>query len=142
MTFEQFKYYLDAYGASLHRWPANARAAAQALLASDHAAAAALADARKLDDALDCYALAEDKAERERLIDRIAARARVEPQGGSFGLDFGLGAIWPRAAALAFVMVLGVVTGILQVDIGIDDRQQASSGIVQADDTPFDVAGL
>lgn len=147
MTFEQFKYYLDAYGASLHRWPTDTRAAAQALLASDHAATTALAEARRLDGLLDCYALAEDQTAREHLIERIAMRAAAAPVPRGrlgFSLDLALGAIWPRAAALAFVTVLGIMTGIFQVDLGSDDQQPASSGIVQlqADDTPFDVTGL
>ncbi len=156
MNFEQFKYYLDAYGANLRRWPAVARTAAQALIVTDQAAAAALAEAERLDRALDVYALADDPAAARRLVARIAARAASAPvrRAGWAGRQFGIGvfdsgvlwgALWPRAAALAIVMVLGIVTGMFQTDFtGTGDRLSASNdaSLVRGDDNSFDVAGL
>jgi hypothetical protein len=152
MNFEQFKYYLDAYGANLRRWPAVARAAAQALIVTDQAAAAALAEAAWLDRALDVYALADDPAAARRLVARIAAHAASAPvrrtgwMGRHLGIGvFDFGALWPRAAALAIVMVLGIVTGMFQTDFtGTGDRISASNDVslVRTDDNSFDVAGL
>ncbi|HUC60813.1 MAG TPA: hypothetical protein VMF53_02545 [Alphaproteobacteria bacterium] len=153
MNFERFKYFLEAYGADLRRWPADARAPAETLIASDHAAKAALGEAARLDRALDLYAVADDPARAGRLVARIAQRAVAEPaRGGRFwGLgSLDLGALWPRAAALAFVMVLGIVTGMFQTDFtGIDlagTGEQVSSAsdgnLVSVDDSPYDVAGL
>ena len=148
MNFEQFKYFLDAYGASLRRWPADARAAARALIVTDQAAAAALAEAGRLDRALDLYAVAEDSARVSRLVARVSTRAAAADarRGGLWGLGgFDFGVLWPRAAALAFVMALGIVAGMFQTDFtGTGEQVSASSDVslVRADDTSYDVAGL
>jgi ferric-dicitrate binding protein FerR (iron transport regulator) len=147
MNYEQFKYFLDAYGANLRRWPVDARAAARALIVTDQAAAAALAEAERLDRTLDLYAMAEDPARARRLVARISARAASIPARrrlwGVGELNFGV--LWPRAAALAFVMALGIVTGMFQTDItGTGEQISASNDVslVRADDSSYDVAGL
>jgi anti-sigma factor RsiW len=150
MNYERFKYFLDAYGANLRRWPVDARAAARALIVTDQAAAAALAEVERLDRALDLYAVAEDPARASYLVARISARAATARRRlwGFGALDFGVldfGVLWPRAAALAFVMVLGIVTGMLQTDFtGTGEQVSASSdaSLVRADDSSYDVAGL
>jgi len=147
MNYEQFKYFLDAYGANLRRWPVDARAAARALVVTDQAAAAALAEAERLDRKLDLYVVAENPARAKYLAARISARAAAMPaRRRLWGLgELDIGALWPRAAALAFVMVLGIVTGMFQTDFtGTGEQVAASSdaSLVRADDSSYDVAGL
>jgi hypothetical protein len=52
MTYEQFEATVSRYGGDLDAWPAAARAEAQALVATDPAAARLLAEAGRLDAAL------------------------------------------------------------------------------------------
>jgi len=53
MTMERLNTILEAYGASPARWPAEERAAAEAMIASSDAARAAFAEAARLDAMLD-----------------------------------------------------------------------------------------
>jgi hypothetical protein len=53
MTLERLNTILEAYGASPARWPADERAAAEAMIASSDAARAAFAEAARLDAMLD-----------------------------------------------------------------------------------------
>lgn len=145
MTFEQFKYYLDAYGASLDHWPADARQAAERFLASHREAAAARAEAQRLDALLDRYLVVPDELASRRLGERIARRAALLEQerparGGETAW------LWSRAAVLAVVALLGVVTGTYQLNA---QSQAVSSGPawsdtaqLTTDDAPFEVAGL
>ncbi|MSO71264.1 MAG: hypothetical protein EXQ88_04530 [Alphaproteobacteria bacterium] len=52
MTIDRLGQLLDAYGGELARWPAEARGAAQTLLAGSSEARALLLDAQRLDEAL------------------------------------------------------------------------------------------
>jgi hypothetical protein len=143
MTFEQFKYFLGAYGAALERWPAVRRAEAEALLARSSVAAAALGEARRLDDLLDRFVPARDEALERRIAARVAAlvhRPAVPARGGS--LRPSLGWYWPRMAILAAVALLGVVTGIVvmkqpAVESGWSDYVQNPPDAV-----PLELAGL
>jgi anti-sigma factor RsiW len=106
MTFERFKELLDAFGADLGRWPEAERASARALIARAPEAEAALAEARRLDALLDLYDPPADRAAEARLhalLDAVSARVPVHAAR----------VIWPRAAALAAMLLLGVATGIV-----------------------------
>lgn len=100
MTIEEFETLLLAHGANPARWPAERRAAAEALLAQDEAARALLVEAERLDAA-------------------IAAGAAVPAAGGAFaarilaGLDaapaervLGLGRLLGYAGSTAAIALL------------------------------------
>lgn len=149
MTFEQFKYYLDVYGASFHRWPAALRREAEAFVGSSPAAAAAQAEVVRLDRLLDRFAPARDAAAETRVMARAAAGAASAPPPAGRGLDalFDLGwlwprAFWPRAAALAVVALLGIVTGIIQVEQAPVETAMADLTLVASSDSSLGVAGL
>ncbi len=148
MTFEQFKYYLDVYGASFRRWPAELRREAEAFVASSPAGAAAQAEAVRLDRQLDRFAPARDATAEARVTAWVTARAAATPSAGR-GLDalFDLGwlwprAFWPRAAALAVVALLGIVTGVIQVEQAPVETAMADLPLVASSDSPGEVAGL
>lgn len=144
MTFEEFMYYLDAYGASFERWPRELRGPAKAFLVASPAAVAARAETARLDALLDRNKLAPDAA-REM---RVKARARSLATSPSrrtlarFTLSAGAASLWPRAAVLAFVAVLGVVTGTLTFESPQADSATIDVSQLHADDSPFEVAGL
>ena len=148
MTFEQFKYYLDVYGASFHRWPAALRREAEAFVDSSPAAAAARAEAGSLDRLLDSYAPARDRAAEARVMARVATRAASAPAAGrGLGAVFDLGCLrlqgfWPRAAALAVVALLGIVTGVVQVARAPVETAMADLPLVALSDSSVEVAGL
>ncbi|HEY6336563.1 MAG TPA: hypothetical protein VI113_11835 [Alphaproteobacteria bacterium] len=146
MTFEQFKYYLDAYGASLGNWPADVREAAERFLASHREASGAQAEAGRLDALLDrCRPMVEPPGV-EFLVARIAHRARTvnraeydRPRADAVWL-------WSRAAVLAAVALLGVVIGSIpeeQESDGIrSELAWSNAAALQVDEASFDVAGL
>jgi hypothetical protein len=145
MTFEQFKYFLDAYGASFQRWPAERRGEAEAFLADSAAAAAALDEALRLDAGLDLVVVARDVRAERRVIARLG-RQVAELHARRFSLFeplFGsLGSVWSRAAIVAAVALLGIVTGVIElqqpaVDSAIPDYVQGP-----ADVGPIELADL
>ena len=144
MTFEQFKYYLDVYGASFNRWPAALRPEAEAFVGSSPAAAAARAEVARLDHLLDRFVPARDAAAEARVMARAAAGAASAPLPAGRGLDalFDLGWLWPRAAALAVVAVLGIVTGVIQVEQAPVETAMADLTLVASSDSSLGVAGL
>ena len=121
MTLARLQHLLDVHGADFARWPTPQRAAAERLLSSDAAAAAALGEARALDALIVRDALAQTDA---RGILRALAARPLPPQRRRFlwrgwpsellTLDFA--PAWPRLAALAGVAALGFVIGL--VDLG------------------------
>jgi anti-sigma factor RsiW len=121
MTLARFQRLLDVHGADLARWPQPRRAAAERLLATDDAAAAALAQARALDTLIARERLA--RADATGIL-RALAGGPLPPQRRRFlwqrwpsellTLDFA--PAWPRLAALAGVAALGFVIGL--IDIG------------------------
>ena len=146
MTFEQFKYYLEAYGASLTRWPADVRDAAERFLASHREASAALIEARRLDSLLDrCRPMAEP-ASGEFLAARIAQRARMVGQVDDTRSRAEATWLWSRAAVLAVVALLGVVIGSLPDQSAPDGIRSGLAwsdvAAVRGDETSFEVAGL
>ncbi len=95
---------LGAYGAARERWPAERRAAAEALLARSPAAQTLYAAAARLDGLLDAARVEPAPA---HLVGRVLAAApepAARPQGWLAGL------IKP-AAGLAFAAVLGLALG-------------------------------
>jgi hypothetical protein len=144
MTFEEFMYYLEAYGASLHRWPRELRETAQAFLAGSPAAGAARAETARLDALLDRLELVPDKGAKTRVEAQARAVATRVAAGtsGRFSLRAGVESPWSRAAMLAAVAVLGIVTG----SIWLESPQNAVPALdvaqLHADDSPFEVAGL
>ena len=106
MDRERFANLLDAYGADFHRWPAETRAAAAAFAAQDAEASALIAEARKLDAALD--AARETHAPSPELADRILAFAPrvVRPA-------FDRRAMLALAACAVFGVVLGYGGGLM-----------------------------
>jgi hypothetical protein len=153
MTFEQFKYHLDVYGASFDRWPAELRREAEAFAASSPAAAAAQAEVLRLDRLLDHFAPAQDGAAEARMVGRVTALVASTPPRAR-GLDalFDLGwlwpqalwpqALWPRAAALALVALLGIMIGVVQVEQAPAEMASADFTLVASSDSSLGVAGL
>jgi hypothetical protein len=121
MTLARFQRLLDVHGADSARWPQPERAAAERLLSSDGAAAAAFAQARVLDAliAREPYA----QPDTTGVLRALSVRP-LPPQRRRFlwrrwpsellTLDFA--PAWPRVAALAGVAVLGFVVGL--TDLG------------------------
>jgi len=143
MTFEQFKYFLDAYGANLARWPIEQRIAAQAFIVSSSAAAAALAEARRLDAVLDLAAMPRDELGERRLVARLAAQIGRPAQrvAGDF-IDRLFSPVWSRAAVVAAMALLGIVTGVIEIEQPAFDA--AASDYVQgpSDLGATELAGL
>lgn len=104
MDRERFLHLLEAYGGDLRRWPAETRAPAAAYAAQDAEAAAALAEARALDRALD--------AGRHGAEPSAALAARVLAQAPrAAALD--RRALFALAACAVFGIVIGYSGGLL-----------------------------
>lgn len=121
MTFSQFQRLLDVHGADPAGWPQSERDAAERLLASDAAAAGALAQGQ----ALDALIARDDDAPADAagVLRALAARP-LPPQRRWFLwrrwpselLTLEFAPAWPRLAALAGVAVLGFAIGL--TDLG------------------------
>lgn len=111
----------DTHGTDMTAWPASRRRAAERLLTTDPAAAAAFARARKLDALL-------------RRAAEAANQSSLRPKAGAFGralptqkhrwlgrwwpaefLDLDFGPAWSRLAALAAVAALGFAIGLTDI---------------------------
>jgi hypothetical protein len=118
VTLQRLDELLAAYGSDPANWPAAERPAAQALLARSPEIGARLDAERRLDAALDRVRgeVFETVAARVAArIDRdVAARAQSDAGGLSWGamLWSATAATWPRAAAFAGVVMLGIVAGL------------------------------
>jgi hypothetical protein len=106
MDRERFAYLLDAYGGDFKRWPAEARASGAAFAAQDAEAAALLAEARRLDAALDQGR--ESVAPAPDLTARILAQAPRQQRSA-----FDRRALIALAACAVFGVVLGYGGGLL-----------------------------
>jgi hypothetical protein len=100
----RFEELLDAYGAEPRRWPAERRAAAEALLARSPEAQARHAAAARLDRLIDTAEVAPAPA---HLVGRVlaAAPAATAPRASWFGTLF------KPALGLALAAVLGIALG-------------------------------
>ena len=96
---------LDRHGAAPARWPAALRPRAQALLAASADARAALADAQRLDAALDAVLAAPPTA--PALATRIVARA---PQRDAW-LDWLASRLWRPVSLACAPLLLGFGVG-------------------------------
>lgn len=127
MTLERLNGILDAYGASPARWPAEERAAAEAMIASSDEARTSFAEAARLDAMLD-QAAAPPPADRlgwrlrgigprpEQIV-ATAARPRTSWMGSL-----------ARAAAVVLAIAGGVVVG-----TALPERHAVQSEIEMAD---------
>lgn len=102
LSAERFAALADAYGADLRRWPADLRAGAEARLADDPQARAALADAARLDDLLAAHRIPAPGA---ALIGRVMAKA---PQPG---LIWSRTKLWWSGLGLAGAGLAGGLAG-------------------------------
>lgn len=125
MKLRRFEAILDAYGADPGRWPEGEAADALALARSSLNAARALAEARRLDAALDAWEVPEmpvHSARHAMLRARIVSAASSKPRSWLldwFGFDLRPAQLWPSAAGLAVLTGLGFAVGfggLLQVD--------------------------
>ncbi|MGQ0532533.1 MAG: hypothetical protein ACT4OF_07560 [Caulobacteraceae bacterium] len=105
MNRERFDHLLEAYGADFRRWPADERGSAAIYAAQNPDAAAAIAQARTLDETLD---LAREAALSADLAARILAKA-PRPQPATFDRR----AMIALAACAVFGVVLGYGGGLL-----------------------------
>jgi hypothetical protein len=113
MSPERFSHLADAYGADLRRWPANERAAAQALLAGGNPEALeALQLARRLDTLLDSHHVA---APTPDLVRRIRASASLAMPPSFWTRYSG----WFSRAGFIGVGLAGIAAGMLVVSLGV-----------------------
>lgn len=111
MTIEEFETLVLAHGANPRRWPAERRAAAEALLGQNAAARALLEEAERLDAAIAAGVAA--PAANGALAARIFASLDAGPAERVFGLGrlFAWSGSTAAAALLAGVLVGHVVGG-------------------------------
>lgn len=140
ITLERFAGIVDAYGASPERWPADERAAAEAMVAGSAEARALLAEAAALDSVLSAAPVdAPSAALTERL---IAARPRGPAAMASPRVSQGIlrgliDAVWPYgspvvpAGALAASIMLGVALGSV-ADITVAGEEAYDTASVEA----------
>lgn len=127
----RFEALLDAYGAEPRRWPADRRAAAEALLARSAEARAMQASAARLDALLDTAAIEPAPA---HLVGRVIAAA-PQPKVARGGWFAG----WLKpATGLAFAAVLGLALGgfVSPFDAGSAELADADSVTLAIGDVP------
>lgn len=124
MSPKRFQEILDAYGADPQRWPEPDRAAATALLSNSLPARRVHRDALRLDQMLHTPALpAIGTTDIDLIVARSVGLTQLPPRHGwldhlaarigeLFDLDLRPSALWPHAAGLAAVIVLGFALGI------------------------------
>lgn len=112
MMINRFRRMAEAYGADIDRWPVDAQAEALRLLDRSAEARAAWAQAQQLDRWLDEGGPTVDVERTERVMAAIGARldGRAVP-GFVPPPSRGARAVWPSAAFLAVMGVLGLVVG-------------------------------
>lgn len=112
MMIWRFRRLIEAHGGDPEHWPAERRAAAEALLRQSRRARDLLDEARQLDAALDADVRPGGD---ERLAALIVARATALPQerlgAAPIAIGWSLPRLWPQAAGLAAAGVLGFVVG-------------------------------
>jgi hypothetical protein len=127
MTMERLNTILESYGASPARWPAEERAAAEAMIASSDEARAAFAEAARLDAVL-------DQAPPPPPVDRLGWRLRgIGPRPEQIVAA----AARPRTSwmgnlARAAAVVLAVAGGVA-IGVALPERQSGTSEVVVAD---------
>jgi len=143
MKLRRFEEILDAYGATPERWPERERADALALARSSIAAARSLAEARRLDAALaawEAHDLSVEPARFSSMLSRIVAAAAPRPIGWFvewFGFELGPRQLWPSAAGLALMTVLGFAVGMGGL-LQLESHEADDNTVVSALDFPAD----
>ena len=138
MTAERFNALIAAYGADARRWPENERAAAQAFMAAQPAAArAALAEADSIDALLQSTPVPQvSQALRDRVVASATTAGLKARKHGLLWLDrlaLAFGAGW-AAAACAGVAAGVIMTGHLTEDAQAD-AVLYQAGLQGVDDT-------
>lgn len=111
MDAERFEQLAEAYGGDLNRWPEAERDAAQAFAeVNGHAPARVLAEARRLDAALDAVPA---PAASDLLRARIISAA---PRPAVAWIGFGGRSRWTSWAGLAAACAAGVIVGAAAMD--------------------------
>ena len=137
MTLRRLQQRLDVNGADLSRWPDAERRAAEQLIASEPAAAAALRRARDLDRLIAAAALPGD-GNAARVTAALAARP-LPPQRRRWLawpvelLDFDFAPAWPRVAALACVGLIGFMVGLTDLIAPIGTEPNPTEVVVAGD---------
>lgn len=116
VTVARFRDLVAAYGANSARWPEAERDAARALIAASAEARDIVARAERLDTALAALPADVPDAALSRLMAATAfPPSRRSTRALAAGFDWrGMmaGVLWPRAAGLAAIAVLGIVVGL------------------------------
>ena len=110
MNAERFGQLVEAYGARPERWPADERAAAEQWLAAAPDAAARLAEARALDEALDAWTLAPVSAVLREAVVATAPKPRLTRPVARY---------WWAGAGLIAACAMGMVVGANVADVGL-----------------------
>jgi len=144
MGLDRFRELMDAYGAEPARWPANERAAAEALLAINAEAAQLRERAGALDALLDKAAGLDSAAGMAMAIDteRLIAAITTQPQRTAAIVQLrparraSPGAFWLKVASLAAAATIGFLVGVTQL-ANFGDPTTSSSGLELADVSPW-----
>ncbi len=144
MGLDRFRELMDAYGAEPARWPANERAAAEALLAVNTEAAQLRKRAGALDALLDKAAGLDSAAGMATAIDteRLIAAITTQPQRTAEIVQLrparraSPGAFWLKVASLAAAATIGFLVGVTQL-ANFGDPTTSSSGLELADVSPW-----
>ena len=133
MNTDRFEQLIAAYGAEPSRWPETERAAAEAFVSANRAAAERLLfEARLIDAALDASPTVQVSHELRQRV--LAGTPRPRPERRSSFWAPG----WARAGAgLVASCAVGVAAGSLAMD-RVASSAQADAILAQADDMPLD----
>ena len=139
MGLDRFRELLDAYGGEPARWPANERAAAEALMAGNTEAARLRIRAAALDALLDKAAdpasvidadrlIASITAEPQRTAEIVTLRPAIKQSGSGF---------WLKVASLAAAAAIGFLVGVTQLGGLGGDPSAPTNGLELADVSPW-----
>jgi hypothetical protein len=139
MNLARLENLVAAYGGDPQRWPVAERGAALALVERSAEARERVAEARRLDRALDA---ATNVIVDELSIARVTARIQrhlSEPRavGGGSWLSLLLDAVtptWTRGAALASVVALGILVGLSSDPSSFDTADASYDSVVSSSD--------
>jgi ferric-dicitrate binding protein FerR (iron transport regulator) len=133
MDRERFQILAEAFGADLRRWPDAERDAAEALRAADGAfAAQALAEADRLDAALDAWRPMTVSADLREAV--VGAAPAMRPRR--------LLARWALGAGLACACAAGVAVGAANPDFTTNPNADAVTAAANGYELPGDDAAV
>jgi hypothetical protein len=138
MGLDRFRELMDAYGAEPARWPANERAAAEALLAVNAEAAQLRKRAAALDALLDKAAGMASAIDAERLVASVTAQPQRSAEIVQLrpARSASPGTFWLKVASLAAAATIGFLVGVTQL-ANFGDPTSSSSGLELADVSPW-----